>query len=260
MTNTLAFPMYGVNQADNARLWQVVQRLLLERGLAVSGWSGEDLLAHWQSGDLLLSQTCGFPLVTQLPEVQTVGCFHYTAPGCEGIHYRSFLVAREADAGKALVDFRGQRAVCNSVDSQSGYNALRKMVAPLAEQGRFFAQTSLSGSHRQSLNALAEGRADIAAIDCVTWALLQRHEPELVEGLSVVGETPLAPGLPLITAGDATTIAILRDALHTLVSAPLYRSVCEAMLIGGFSAVSREPYSLLLDWRDEAAELGVTRL
>lgn len=260
MTNTLAFPMYGVNQADNERLWQAVQRLLLERGLTVSGWSGEDLLAHWQSGDLLLSQTCGFPLVTQLPEVQTVGCFHYTAPGCEGIGYRSFLMAREADAGKTLADFRGQRAVCNSVDSQSGYNALRKMVAPLAEQGRFFAQTSLSGSHRQSLNALAEGRADIAAIDCVTWALLQRHEPELVEGLSVVGETPLAPGLPLITARDASTVELLRNALRALVSDPQYRSVCEAMLIGGFSAVSREPYSLLLAWRDEAAELGVTRL
>lgn len=260
MTNTLAFPMYGVNQADNERLWQAVQRLLLERGLAVNPWSGEDLHAHWQSGDLLLSQTCGFPLVTQLPEVHTVGCFHYTAPGCEGIHYRSFLVAREANAGKTLADFRGQRAVCNSVDSQSGYNALRKMVAPLAEQGRFFTQTSLSGSHRQSLIALAEGRADIAAIDCVTWALLQRHEPELVEGLSVVGETPLAPGLPLITAGDASTVELLRDALRALVSDPQYRSVCEAMLIGGFSAVSREPYSLLLAWRDEAAELGVTRI
>ncbi|MDI3362103.1 PhnD/SsuA/transferrin family substrate-binding protein [Lelliottia sp. V89_10] len=260
MTNTLAFPMYGVNQADNERLWQAVQRLLLERGLAVSGWSGEDLLAHWQSGDLLLSQTCGFPLVTQLPEVKTVGCFHYTAPGCEGLHYRSFMVARVADAGKTLADFRGQRAVCNSVDSQSGYNALRKMVAPLAEQGQFFAQTSLSGSHRQSLKALAEGRADIAAIDCVTWALLQRHEPELVEGLSVVGETPLAPGLPLITAGEASTVELLRDALRALVSDPQYRSVCEAMLIGGFSAVSREPYSLLLAWRDEAAELGVTRI
>ncbi|MMZ71780.1 hypothetical protein D1872_353800 [compost metagenome] len=64
----------------------------------------------------------------------------------------------------------------------------------------------------------------------------------------------------MITAGDASTIELLRDALHALVSEPQYQSVCEAMLIGGFSAVSREPYSLLLAWRDEAVELGVTRL
>lgn len=262
MINTLAFPMYAVNQNDNARLWQAVQALLQARGLSVSAWHGEDLPAHWQSPDLLLSQTCGYPLVTQLPHVQTVGCFHYTAPGCEGIYYRSFLVARESHTGNTLADFRGLRAVCNSADSQSGYNALRKMVAPLAVDGRFFAETFLSGSHRQSLIALAAGRAEIAAIDCVTLALLQRHEPELLAGLSVVGETPPAPGLPLITAGSTSpeTLSLLRDALKTLVTAPDYRAVCEAVLIGGFSEVSRQPYSLLLDWRDEAAKSGVTQL
>lgn len=262
MTKILAFPMYAVNIADNERLWQAVQTLLLERGLSASAWHGEDLSAHWQSPKLLLSQTCGYPLVTRLTDVQTVGCFHYTAPGCEGIYYRSFLVAREADAGNTLADFRGKRAVCNSADSQSGYNALRKMIAPLAVDGRFFAETILSGSHRQSLIALAAGRAEIAAIDCVTWALLQRHEPALLQGLRVVGETPPAPGLPLIASGSTSpeTLSLLRDALKTLVTAPDYREVCEAVLIGGFSEVSRQPYSLLLDWRDEAAKSGVTQL
>jgi hypothetical protein len=57
-------------------------------------WPQEALLSHWRSDALLLSQTCGFPLVTQLPDVQTVGCFHYSAPGCDGFHYRSLLVTR----------------------------------------------------------------------------------------------------------------------------------------------------------------------
>lgn len=241
MTDILALPMYAVSAGDNDRLWRAVQTLLLERGLRVSAWNGSDLLAHWQSPALLLSQTCGFPLVTQLANVQTVGCFHYTAPGCEGIHYRSFLVAREADAGKTLADFRSQRVACNSADSQSGYNVLRKHI-----EGQFFSETVFSGSHRHSLIALKQARADIAAIDCVTWALLQRHEPELLNGLSVVGETPLTPGLPLITAADASTIALLREALHALVSAPEYRNVCEAMLIDGFSEVSRKSYAVLL--------------
>ncbi len=86
-----------------------MQSLLDERGVMVAGdppaADPGDLLAHWRQPTLLLSQTCGYPLVTQLPEVQTVGCFHYAAPGCEGRRYRSLLVVREADSHRMLGDF-----------------------------------------------------------------------------------------------------------------------------------------------------------
>ncbi|MDY1038279.1 phosphate/phosphite/phosphonate ABC transporter substrate-binding protein [Lelliottia sp. CFBP8978] len=266
MSDRLAFPMYAINRAETLALWRAVQHLLIAHGVPADDLKPSvpegDLLSHWRHPDLLLSQTCGFPLVTQLAEVQTVGCFHYTAPGCEGINYRSFLVARAQDNTQTLADFRGKRVVCNAEESQSGYNVLLKRVAPLSREGRFFSQVVLSGSHRQSVIDLARGAADIAAIDCVTWALLQRHEPTLLDGLTVIEHTPLTPGLPLITAGrtSAQTLTAIRAALDALVNAPEYRSLCEAAFIGGFSAVSREPYSLLLDWRKEAAEAGVTRL
>jgi ABC-type phosphate/phosphonate transport system substrate-binding protein len=140
--------------------------------------AGVDLLTHWRQPALILSQTCGYPLVTQLPDVQVVGCFHYAAPGCEGIHYRSFLVVREEDRHLTLADFRGRRAVCNSAGLAVRLQCAAKKVAPLVAQEPFFAQTSFSGSHRQSLIDVKRGAGDIAAIDCVTWALLQRHEPE----------------------------------------------------------------------------------
>ena len=137
-----------------------------------------------------------------------------------------------------------------------------KMVTPLAMNGRFFSRVVLSGSHRQSLHDVKRGEGDIAAIDCVTWALLQRHEPALLDGLAIIDHSPLAPGLPLITAGktSADTLAALREALDTLVTAAQYREICAALLIGGFSEVSRESYSPLLDWRRAAQTAGVTRL
>jgi len=262
MSNTLAFPMYAVNRADNEALWQAVQSLLLARGVSAGPSSETDLLAHWQEPDVILSQTCGYPLVTLLPDVQVVGCFHYAAPGCDGIHYRSFLVAREEDKHRTLADFRGRRAVCNSLDSQSGYNVLRKMVTPLAVNGRFFAHAHVSGSHRQSLIDVRRGVGDIAAIDCVTHALLLRHEPQLLDGLAVIDRSPLAPGLPLITSPGTTpaTLRALREALNALVTAPEYRAVRAATLIGGFSEASRQTYSLLLDWRDEAERSGLLGL
>lgn len=210
----------------------------------------------------MLSQTCGYPLVTQLPEVQTVGCFHCAAPGCEGRRYRSLLVVREADSHRMLGDFLGRRAVCNAEHSQSGYNVLRKMVAPLSREGRFFSAVMFSGSHRQSLRELQQENADIAAIDCVTYALLQRHQPQALAGLVAIGWSPAAPGLPLITAGatPAATLNSLREALQQLVSDDRYRSLCDALLICGYSDMSREAYAPLLAWRDEAAALGVSQL
>ncbi|WP_313488063.1 PhnD/SsuA/transferrin family substrate-binding protein [Pseudescherichia sp.] len=249
MSSKIAFPMYNLYRPDSEALIQAVQALLAARGVAVTPvWPEEDLLTHWQSDDLLLSQACGYPLVTRLPEVQTVGCFHYSAPGCEGIRYRSLLVVRQRDRDKTLADFRGSRAVCNAPDSQSGYNVFMQMAVPLAPHGTFFRNVIFSGSHRQSLVAIGEGRADIAAIDCVTFALLQRHAPMLVADLAVIGESPAAPGLPLITSRNTppSRIALLRDALRQLVSDPAYRTLCAALFISGFSDVSRQDYASLL--------------
>ena len=66
-------------------------------------------------------------------------------------------------------------------------------------RGDFFSEVVFSGSHRQSLRELQQENADIAAIDCVTYALLQRHQPQALAGLVAIGWSPAAPGLPLIT-------------------------------------------------------------
>lgn len=249
MSNKIAFPMYDLHRPDSEALIRALSDLLAARGVAVTPvWPDKDLLTHWQDDDLLLSQACGYPLVTRLPEVQTVGCFHYSAPGCEGIRYRSLLVVRQSDRHKTLADFRGSRAVCNAPDSQSGYNVFMQTIAPLAQHGTFFRDIIFSGSHRQSLVEIGEGRADIAAIDCVTFALLQRHAPLLIANLAVIGKTPAAPGLPLITAERTppALLALLRDALRQLVSDPAYRMLCAALLIRDFSDVSRADYASIL--------------
>jgi ABC-type phosphate/phosphonate transport system substrate-binding protein len=56
-----------------------------------------------------------------------------------------------------------------------------------------------TGGHRLSAAAVAEGRADIAALDAVTFALLQANDP-VVGRLKVLGMTDPTPGLPYITA------------------------------------------------------------
>lgn len=216
------------------------------------------MLAHWRADELLLSQTCGYPLMTQLPDVQLVGAFQLSAPGCDGARYRSWLVARKEDGHRALTDFRDRRAVANSVDSHSGYNALRYLIAPLAQEGRFFSATRLSGSHRQSLADLRAGKADIAAIDCLTWALLRHYAAHELEGLAIVGETPLCPAPPLITSAqtDEKTLATLRRVLAQFVE----EKAAQENFITGFSVPDRAAYQEIVRWEEQAAALGVTAL
>ena len=265
MTKHLSLPMYDLHHPDTAALVKALRQLLTEEGLegdTVLFQQPEDNFAHWHAPELLLSQTCGYPLVTLLPEVQVVGTFHYQAAGCDGFHYSSHLVVRASDAGKTLADFRNKRVVCNSEDSQSGYHCLRTLVAPLHNQGRFFSQTLFSGSHQHSLAALNADQADIAAIDAVTWTLLARHRPEHLAGLVSVGTTPLIPGLPMITSAQtsAQTLKKLRQVLKRLVTEPEWQNVCDALLINGFTVTERKDYQPVSDRTAQAASTGLLGL
>jgi len=48
-------------------------------------------------------------------------------------------------------------------------NVLRREVAPLARERRFFSEAFMSGRHLDSIALIAAGKADVAAIDCVTF-------------------------------------------------------------------------------------------
>ena len=209
---TVSLPMYGVHHQQVEPFWRALRGKLLQLGitdvpLALS-WP-QDLQRHWRDPDLLLSQTCGYPLVSALPQVQLVGTYHYRVEGCSGANYSSWLVVREEEPGERLEDFRDRVAAYNSQDSQSGYNSLRALIAPLARQGRFFRQAIASGAHYRSLAMIRAGQADIAAIDCVSFALLKRAQPQAVTGLKIIGRTAAAPGLPPCWLGHRWRLSLL---------------------------------------------------
>ena len=253
----ISLPMYDIDSATTAATTDALLKLLAKRDVTAEVIAPDNLLSHWRDDHLLLSQTCGYALVSQLPEVQLVGTLQSCAAGCQDLRYRSWLVVRQAENARMLEDFRGRRAVCNSADSHSGYNALRYAIAPLAENGKFFAETHFSGSHQQSLAALRRNEADIAAIDCITWALLQA-----LADVAIIGETPLCPALPLITSArtDSLLLEKLRSALFELANVEDFKPLMQANLLAGFSVPRRSYYDEVLAWEQQAAAMGVTRL
>jgi len=169
--------------------------------------------ATWLSPNLLLSQTCGLPLVADLSEkVKVLGSFAYQGIEPAG-SYHSVIISHKND-NELERCLEGRRAVINGDDSYSGCLALKCFVADNGSGESPFASVLVSGGHRDSLCAVASGSADVAAIDCVSWYLANQCE-SAVRNLKVIGHTQSRPGLPLITCGDASAreISVMRDAL-----------------------------------------------
>jgi hypothetical protein len=258
--------MYLSNMEAVSALWEMLRQRLQYAGLtglATALTWPQDCHAHWLEPELLLSQSCGYPFTDDLAgKVQLVGCFAYDAPQCDGIQCESVLIARQEHAHLAHEKFRGMRAAFNAPNSQSGYNAFRAWAAPLAVDGRFFASALETGSHSASVQAVRTGLADLASIDCVTYAELGRYTPQDLEGLCVVGTTPIYPGLPLITskATSATEIAGLRAALHDLLASPEAAPTLQALAIAGFETPDPDVYQSCVEMRHFAEALGYAML
>jgi len=157
-----------------------------------------DFMETWQSPDLLLSQTCGMPFRTRLHgHVSLIGTPDYGLPGCRPGYYFSVLVVRADDKRQALTDFSGAKFAYNEALSQSGWAG--PMIHLNRAKIRFDALVETGGHHASAL-AVAEGRADMAGLDALTWALLGEHESDLANNLRVIATTTPTPTLPYITA------------------------------------------------------------
>ena len=218
-----------------------------------------DLLSHWLAPDLLFTQTCGYPLTHALDDkVQLVAAPCYDAPGCEGASYRSVVVVRDDSGITGLADLRGKRVAFNGTDSQSGYNTLRALVSPMAARGKLFDQAIESGAHRRSLGMVRAGEADVAAIDCVSLALLERVAPAELAGIRQLCLTAPAPSLPYITSKSmaAETIRRLQDGLRSAIEDPGLRAVREELLLEDIAVLSIDDYAPILAMEQAARQAG----
>lgn len=190
-----------------------------------------DFMALWLHPALLFCQTCWGPLELGLKEhVQVIGQPDYSdCEGGEGAFYSSALImgidapgvggAVPAPAGREAVIpldlMRGRRLAFNGTDSMSGFLALARDLEALGESLAVFSQRIETGAHRASARAVAQGEADVAAIDCRSWNLFKRFEPDVAARIQVVGWTGRRKGLPFVTARTtpAETVDMLRAAL-----------------------------------------------
>lgn len=131
-------------------------------------------------------------------------------------------------------------------------NALRALVAPVSRRGRFFAHVKVSESHRDGLEMIRRGEADLAAIDCVTYALLKRYRPGALSGIRKLGRTYRAPGVPYVTRAvlSEDTVARMRAAvLRTFADAKL-ATVRQALLLKDVHEIRLSGYKRITEFQE----------
>lgn len=198
----------------------------------------------WLSPRLQLGMTCGWPLVTELlHRVRVIGTFAYGVDGVVGHTYRSVIIARDS---VTIADLANGTLAINSSDSLSGYVS---MISVLPDaRTTWSGETLETGDHLASIDAVRDGRADIASIDALTWAYIRRDAPRSLHGLVVIDRGPLVPHLPLIAHRDTTDreVAAWRTALADAVRSPALAGALAALLIHGFVALDADDYETAL--------------
>ena len=197
-------PMYEVpaNRAAHRRLWQSLQDHLPNAPNFTP--PSEDFMVDWLNPELYLSQTCSLPYRAALHgQVQLIATPDNQIPNCPPGFYCSVLLARQgAVPNLAANDFT---LAYNEPLSQSGWAAPQSI-------GLTGATALQTGGHAASARAVLEGRADLAAVDALTWHFLTR-DWDKAAGLVVCATTPATPTLPYITALSQNAAA-LREALR----------------------------------------------
>lgn len=258
-TFTASLPMYDWPElaSSNDQFWTLLKESLQDQGLSSlpNTLSRTDLMRQWRDPLTVLSQTCGFPLKQELGDsVHILGTPCYNAQYCNNGYYAStILVSRESEK-QSLSNFRHLTLVINSTDSQSGCNALRNLLSRerLLSEQPYFKHTIISGSHRNSILAIATGKADLCAIDPVAWQLAQRYDSAAQE-VRVLCDTGYTPALPLICSRsvaehykgsfgngpDAMSSAVKTGWIDALSQDP---TLADTLLLTGITSIPAKEY------------------
>lgn len=227
----------------HAAYWALIRSALAQRGI-----DAPEILANdapefevWRAPDLVLSQTCGLPYRAHLAEhVTLVGTPDFGHEGCAPGYYDSAVVVRADDPRIGLVDFAKARFVYNQALSQSGFGAIYALAQ---SHGFWFSDMRPSGGHRLSAQMVAQGQADIAALDAQTWRYICRYDTDTASELKVLTRTKPTPSLPYITCKSMTGARVF-DAVAQAIEAlmPDHRT---ALDLRGIVKVPKAAYMAL---------------
>ena len=262
--------MYGSSPSLSAAWGALLARVSELSGVAL------DVIEHaypasldelWERPDMGCVFMCGYPWVVRehRPRLLASPVPSPERYGNQPVYFSDFVV--RADSRFAtLEDTFGTRLAYSIETSHSGYNAARHHLLRFRTAARPALYADTVGplvSQKRVLDAVIDGRADVAPLDSYLLDLWKRHLPEVTAAVRVVATTEAAPIPPLVAspAIDEGTCARVTATLLDLHRDPALASTLESLLLSRFVAPApSDRFDVFLE-RQRAAEMaGYPRL
>jgi ABC-type phosphate/phosphonate transport system substrate-binding protein len=264
--------MYDWPEVGDAvdELWMHIFKVAEHRGLHVPDQLSRpsDLANLWSDPRMILGQVCALnPVRDGAGRAAVLGTIVYDPPpGLPPLaagDYASVIVCRADDdrrptadfglgIGRATPDvhrFAGAPFAANGTDSQSGYWSLGHFIRDeVGAAGPILGPVTITGAHRSSLIAVADGSVDLAAIDVHSWHLALEHEVVAVERLVVIGFTDPTPGAVCVVARELTHHSeVLDAAIATAIDSFVDTPAARRLHIGGYRSRDLEEFQVVAD-------------
>ena len=204
---------------------------------------------------------CGLPFA-QLDQVRPGQLQVVVAPVMQASRYQdrpvyfSDIIVNASSELKTFADLAGKTWCYNDPGSNSGYNLIRQRLLQFGYPCGFFSKVFQSGSHQRSIQLVAEGLADCAAIDSTVLEQELRDSPELLNQLRVVDSVGPCPIPPVVAARRLGSGFI--DSLQTALCQPdvELQLAMERAGIRRYVAVPSDDYAAIALMYDAAVQAG----
>jgi len=226
---------HPAQHAANDRLWAGIRDRLRDHGLPEVPdrlTRGVATGAVWSHPGLLLGMICTRPWAREHPGLRLLGHPVYAGTDRPGEH-RSLIVVRRDDPAADLSALRGRVAAINDAGSNTGMALLRDRIAPLAGGAPFFGSVIVTAAHAHSVVAVGDGRADVAAIDEVTFAALARDDHAATDRLRILATTDRAATPAFATTAPPAVATLLGTVLAQALADPDLAAARAALFLTG---------------------------
>ncbi len=193
-----------------------------------------ELMDGLLKGDLQAAWICTYPYVSRRNRLGLLA-----VPSFRGrSRYRSYLIVNAEDhATRDIRDLAGKVFAYTDNRSLSGYLVPRRWLEEAGfDPNHFFGATFFTWSHRNSIEAVADGLADGAAVDSYIWESMARRLPEITARTRVVRRS--APyGFPPLVAErglDPRLFQSLQQALLDMNRDEEGRALLQMLNLDGF--------------------------
>lgn len=165
------------------------------------------------------------------------------------VYFCDLIVAANSSL-RSLDDLTGKTWCYNDPGSNSGYYLLLHRLIAAGKTSTFLGKATQSGSHQRSIQLVAKGIVDYAAIDSTVLEQELRNSPALANRLRIIESIGPCPMPPIVVAQHLGVKLIESVQLALLNPDTQLRSLMDVAQIDRFAVVESEDYQAIANIYD----------